>query len=217
MDTERQAPRRRGRPPASQTEDVGREALIDSARKIFATEDPAKINRRIFAERAGVDPSLVRYYFGNMKRLMAEVLADNHRQARAQMFGIREDHEPDDRLLYRVERTFRMFRDQPNHHRMVRTVLYEGADSKDLQDWHALLRDSVSDLNDILEAGASRGKMRPGVDAAALHLLIVAACEFWTTNEPVIAVVFYPRTVGEELDRYFINFLEATIAASLRP
>lgn len=66
--------------------DVGRAGLIDSAKVIFATEDPAKMNRRIFTEPASVDPN--------------------------------------DRLRFCIERTHKLFRDQPNHHEMVRTVLY---------------------------------------------------------------------------------------------
>lgn len=211
------APRRRGRPKSKASEDVGRARLIDAARTIFASDDPLKINRRLFAEKAGVDPNLVRYYFGDMRSLIGEVLAETHRRARSQILGLENDIDPEERLRLRIKKTFELFRDQPHHHQMVRAVIYENPDGKDHQDWEALLQDAVADLEDLLCLGVDRGQMRKGVDAPALHLLIVAACEFWTTNEPVLSILFRPRKAGNRLDKYFVSFLQDLVMAALRP
>jgi AcrR family transcriptional regulator len=213
-----QAPvsRRRGRPRATDQGDVGRSGLIEAAKVIFASQDPITINRRTFAEMAGVDPNLIRYYFGDMNRLMAEVLADNHNLARSQMQESKEADGPEERLRFRVARTFQLFRDQPNHHQMVRAVLYGHAGTKDHEEWESLLSDSVTDLEDILQEGVRQGRMRT-VDPAALHLLIIAACEFWTTNSPVIAILFPRKKPGSRLDKYFVTFMQDLILNALRP
>jgi AcrR family transcriptional regulator len=192
--------------------------LIDAARTIFASDDPLKINRRLFAEKAGVDPNLVRYYFGDMRSLIGEVLAETHNRARSEILGRHTTHsDTEETLRYRIKKTFELFREQPHHHQMVRAVIYDNPDGKDQQAWEALLRDAVADLQDVLSLGVSRGQVRDGVDAAALHVLIIAACEFWTTNEPVLSILFKPRKPGIRLDNYFVAFLQDIVMAALRP
>jgi len=216
MPKEAPVQRRRGRPKTKDFDDVGRRGLIEAGKRIFASSDIQKINRRIFAERAGVDPNLVRYYFGDMRSLMAEVISANHNRARNQMLQQKIDHSPEERLRYRVRRTFQIFRDQPNQHQMVRMALYDTPESDYHRDWVALLQDAVEDLEDILKEGVSCEQMRSGVDAASLHLVIIAACEFWATNGPVVNILFAPKKAGKALDDSFVEFLENLIVRALR-
>lgn len=58
------APRRPGRPRAGQSLDA-RQALINAARELFALEGFDGVSTKRLAERAGVNPAMIHYYFGD--------------------------------------------------------------------------------------------------------------------------------------------------------
>ena len=57
-------PRRPGRPRAGQSLDA-RQALINAARELFALEGFDGVSTKRLAERAGVNPAMIHYYFGD--------------------------------------------------------------------------------------------------------------------------------------------------------
>ena len=67
----RRSPRRTQGRPLIEVE-VGRQALIDAASALLRTTPPARITRAAIARFAGVDPGLIRYYFGDRDGLFAE-------------------------------------------------------------------------------------------------------------------------------------------------
>ena len=69
-------PRRsRGRPGSKQGA-VGREAIVASARQLLDKLPPHKATNSSIARSAGVDPALVRYYFGSREELLLAVIED---------------------------------------------------------------------------------------------------------------------------------------------
>lgn len=215
MSEQSTAPRKRGRPRKQET-DVGRQGLIDAAKEVFATVDPTMVNRLTLAERIGVDPNLIRYYFGNMQQLFVEVIADAHRNARADMSARRKQDKPLERLRYRIERQFRLFHENPHHHKMVTMTLYEDADSEAHEEWVAILKDSLADLSEIIVAGVKEGSMRK-VDPRFLHMLIISACEFWSTNTPIVDIVCGEKSKRDARDRAYVDFLYDLVVRALKP
>lgn len=65
--------RGRGRPPAGDTADR-RAAVLDAARRQFAERGFDRTSLRAIAGDAGVDPSLVRHYFGDKQGLLVATL-----------------------------------------------------------------------------------------------------------------------------------------------
>ena len=65
--------RRPGRPVGSQTGE-GREALLQAARELLAERGMPRVTLREVAERAGVQPALVNYYFGGKAGLLRAVV-----------------------------------------------------------------------------------------------------------------------------------------------
>jgi AcrR family transcriptional regulator len=79
MATQRRAhrkrePRRPGRPRAVDTNQ--RERLLDAAVACFAEDGVAATSLRRIAQRAGVTPALVNYYFGSKERLLDVFVAE---------------------------------------------------------------------------------------------------------------------------------------------
>ena len=204
--------RKRGRPSRLET-DVGRDILIKVAREIFSTVEPTLVTRQMIAERAGVDANLIRYYFGDMRQLMAEVIADTHRNGQLEMAEVRSK-DALARLRARVDRTFKMFSDNPHHHKMVCATLYDDENSESHDEWVRILRESLNDLADIIDNGDQEGKTRK-VDARFLHFLIISAAEFWSANEPVVRVVFGDSTT--KLRAAYSEFVYDLIINGLAP
>jgi AcrR family transcriptional regulator len=66
----RTTPRRRG----PRTSGDARTSIIDAARRLFIASGADRVSARRIAAEAGVDPSLVRYYFGSLEALLEEAL-----------------------------------------------------------------------------------------------------------------------------------------------
>lgn len=70
----RTKPERRGKGrPTAAASGVGRDMLIQAARDLLQELPPAQVTSTAIAKRAGSDPALVRYYFGNRENLLFEV------------------------------------------------------------------------------------------------------------------------------------------------
>ncbi len=63
-------PRRRG----PRTSGDARASIIEAARMLFIESGADRVSARRIAAAAGVDPSLVRYYFGSLEALLEEAL-----------------------------------------------------------------------------------------------------------------------------------------------
>jgi AcrR family transcriptional regulator len=64
------SPRRRG----PRTSGDARASIIEAARMLFIESGADRVSARRIAAAAGVDPSLVRYYFGSLEALLEEAL-----------------------------------------------------------------------------------------------------------------------------------------------
>ncbi len=62
-----------GRPDAASSTDV-RSGILETAEDFFATKGYAATSVREIAERAGVNPAMIHYYFGNKESLLKAVL-----------------------------------------------------------------------------------------------------------------------------------------------
>ncbi|ABQ68041.1 TetR/AcrR family transcriptional regulator [Rhizorhabdus wittichii] len=206
------APRKRGR-PARKSNDVGRQALVDAARKVLTRVEPTLLTRQMVAEEAGVDPNLVRYYFGNIENLLMELVRAAHKSARAEMMARRIDSDPVERLRYRITRTFRLFHDNPYHHKLVSSMLYGDETSEAHAEWTEILTGSLEDLREILKLGEAAGLMR-AVDPRYFHFLIISACEFWASNKPATGIVFKEENADFQ---GYADFIFDLVMEGLRP
>src|SRR6187549_2798373 len=65
---------------------VGREALLATAKRLIEVLPPSRVTISLIAREAGVDPALVRYYFGDRSNLLfavAESMLDDSRRSAA--------------------------------------------------------------------------------------------------------------------------------------
>ncbi|WGM45944.1 hypothetical protein KOAAANKH_00809 [Brevundimonas sp. NIBR10] len=210
-------PKRKGRGrPAVSEEATGRDAVIEATKAVLRETEPAMITRQLVAERAGVDPNLIRYYFGKMPRLLAEVVADTHRKARRDMSRMRDRDEPLERLRYRIDRTLGMFDQNPHHHKLLVSMLNSDPSSEAYREWASILSESLEDLEEILKSGMEAGLFRK-VDARYLHMTIVAVCEFAANNGPIVKDIFGPQATAQTIRTPTAEFVYDLVVKGLRP
>lgn len=69
------SPRRRG----PRTSGDARSAIVSAATTLFIEHGPEHVSARRIGKEAGVDPSLIRYYFGSVEALLAEAIRPDAR------------------------------------------------------------------------------------------------------------------------------------------
>jgi len=109
-----------------------------------------------------------------------------------------------------------MFVENPNHHKLVALTLYGNETSEAHSDWSAILESSLDDLRDILKSGQHEGLMRE-VEPRFLHMLIISACEFWASNEPLISLLFGANRDKGYVEQRYVDFIFDILMNGLRP
>jgi len=200
-------PRRRGRPKPDEN-GAGRERLIAAARTLLRTVPPAKLTRQDVAAAAGVDPALVRYYFGSLSALLTAVLKEQIEELREAMAVLaRDDGAPDDRLKQRIAGLIGFLSDNPAYHQLfVEQIVYgEG-------EWAAANRARVTrvafgEWTAILEAGRTDGTMRADFDTRLFYVAMLGACEFFVRGGPLFRELFPDGTGRADLLAAYSDFL----------
>ena len=186
---------------------VGRDALIKATRELLRTVPPAKMTRLDIARHAGVDPALIRYYFGDKSRLMAEVVLEVLRDMRAARERRASTTGLDDRLRSRLANSVQLFQEHPHHYSLVLEQIFTGIEPKLREMWRRdVIQPGMAELTSIIEDGIKRGELRR-VDPRFLHLLIVAAGEFYATGRAVLEDLFGRQAVDAKLERAYVEFL----------
>jgi AcrR family transcriptional regulator len=85
---------------------VGPQKLVEAARELLQTVAPANLTAARVAKAAGADRALIRYYFGSMSNLLAEVATQ---LSRGLVSNLAEASKGEDRALCRLKRRIHEF------------------------------------------------------------------------------------------------------------
>lgn len=200
-------PRRRGRPPPMEN-GAGRTRLIAATRELLRSVPPAKLTRQDVAAAAGVDPALVRYYFGSLSALLTEVLKEQIEELREVMAVLAcEKGTPAERLKRRVAALVRFLAENPAYHQLfVEQIVYgEG-------EWAAASRARVTRIafgewTAILDDGRADGTLRDDFDGRLFYVAMLGACEFFVRGGPLFRELFPDGTGRADLLTAYSEFL----------
>lgn len=198
-------PRRKAGRPPNHSHAVGREALVEATVELFRTMAPAEVTLRGVARRCGVDPALVRYYFGDKSALLREAAA--HILADLKTQSTRKVQEPKpavDRLAQRVSDLIDLFTANPYLHPLVleQVVNWKRKGGKSALKHMASFADIAKTL---VDAGTKEGTFRP-VDYRFLHLAIIGLCEIFVTMKPLVNELFGGQA-GPAVTRAYRDFV----------
>ena len=208
----RKKPERRGkgRPTAAES-GVGRDVLIAAARELLQELPPAQVTSTAIARRAGADPALVRYYFGNRENLLFEVAKQIGAEANRPP---PDEGDPVDLLKEMVHGTFRVTRSAKHMQRLMIEELdcASSAEVREkMREWNRLPLSNYAKLQDL----DREGKLRK-FDPLFMHLAVVGISDFFASGAPLVELLVPPGTDMEELGRRYEEFVTRLVTDGLR-
>jgi TetR/AcrR family transcriptional regulator len=212
-------PTKRGRRgqgrPDDPSKSVGRDAIVRATRQFLKTNAPSSVNRLAIARFAGVDPALIRYYFGTIDGLLttvaAEIAAEMHDTIHAAVAG---GASSGDKLRNRIGAFLAMHAENPHLNQLIVQQILRGTGAKALKARTAMIEDSVTSLKKILDEGVKRKELK-STDARFLHVALIGMCDFFFTGRPVLEKLFGKRASERKLIDEYGEFLVALIMSGL--
>ncbi len=195
---------------------VGRDAIIRATREFLKTNPPASVNRLAIARFAGVDPALIRYYFGTIDGLLtaiaSEIARELHDSIHAAVAG---ETSAGGKLRNRIGAFLAMHVENPHLNQLIVQQILRGTGENALRARVAMIEDSVTTLKKILDEGNKDGELRR-VDARLLHVALIGMCDFFFTGRPVVEKLFGERASDPALIEEYGDFLGSLILLGLK-
>ncbi len=190
---------------------VGRDALIDAARELLQELPPAQVSGSAVARRAGADPALIRYYFGNREQMLLEVAKQIGDEAN---LSPPNDGDPVKLLADFIHSTFRFTRSARNMQRLMIEEL-DSTSSPEMREsvrtWNRVPVDYYAAIKDLDARDALSD-----FDPLFLHLAVIGISDFFVTGRPLIELLVPEGTDMEELGQQYEAFVERLLLEGLK-
>ena len=201
--------RKQGRPTAAEA-GVGREGVLAAATRLLQTLPPSQITIIAIAREAGVDPALIRYYFGNRETLLLAVVK-SLAEAGDPLPGT---DRPLEALEEHIHRTFRFTRSAKYMQRLMIEELDSASSIEVLDQVREWNRGPVDFYEEI--AASDAGKELAPFDALFLHLAVIGISDFFVSGAPLVRLLAPPGTDIAELDKRYETFVTDLLVNGLR-
>jgi TetR/AcrR family transcriptional regulator len=202
----RQSRRGQGR-PLNPRNAVGREGLIQATIALLHKRPPAKLTLQEIAEFAGVDPKLIRYYFGNKNALftaaVAEMLGGMQAAVETQL---KSEGPAGERIRNRARSLVRTLFSNPHVHPLIVEQIMHGDREAGRQALKFMAAHGYAVTRRIIEDGLRRGELRD-VDPRFLHVAMVGLCEYFITARPLVEELFGGRPMTLEMAEAYADFV----------
>jgi TetR/AcrR family transcriptional regulator len=190
---------------------VGRETVLNKTMELVQELPPARVTISLIAREAGVDPALIRYYFGDREKLLLAVVEKLIASAPRELD---QDAEPIEMLEARIRTTAQFTRSTKHVHRLM---VDELADSKSPD-----IRRQQGEMNmravDAFAALLERddGRELRKVDPLFLHVALVGLFDFFVSAQPVVRNLVPDGTDMEALGSRFEEFIVDLLLNGIR-
>jgi AcrR family transcriptional regulator len=198
--------RSQGRPPRTDP-GVGREAIIDAARELLRFRPPAKVTREEIARYAGVNPALIRYYFGDKSNLLTavvEVIADEN--LKRLKTALHRRGSATDKLRRRIELIMQMHIENPHYHQLIFEQLWQGESQTQKRLARKMVMPFYAEFRQIIIEGQRRGEFR-AVDPRLIHVATLSMCELFINAPYVLKELFRIETATAHLVSVYSRFV----------
>jgi len=197
----------RGRPVDTDQQDLKKQ-ILDTAEELFANNGYAATSIRSIADKAGVNPALVHYYFDNKKLLLQNVLERVLLPMGLAIAELKNGENASPELIARL--LVSMAAEHPNIPRLlIREVFLPGGEMQQFFAENMAPRLGGA-LPALLAREKSAGRLREDTDPAVSALLIMAVSIF-----PFIARTLAEPVLGISYDEKGIEFLTRQITQLL--
>jgi TetR/AcrR family transcriptional regulator len=201
------AKRGQGRPADS----VGRDAVLATAKRLIRELPPARVTISLVAREAGVDPALVRYYFGDRANLLMAVaetmLGETPRPAPGSL-------EPVEAIARSIRQTARFTNSTKHIHRLMVDELAGSKSDEIGRHLGELNRGAVQNFAELMarDGGATLRK----VDPAMLHVALLGLFDFFVSAEPVVRQLAPEEVDSQTLFDDYVAFVSDLVLNGLR-
>lgn len=181
---------------------VGREAVLNKTIELVQDLPPARVTISLIAREAGVDPALIRYYFGDREKLLLAVVDKMLAEVPPE---VDEDAEPVDVLEARIRNTARFTRSTKHVHRLMVDELAD-AKSADIRRQQGEMNMRAVNAFATLLSRDGGAELRD-VNPLFLHVALVGLFDFFVSAQPVVANLVPEGTDMDALAIAFEDFI----------
>jgi AcrR family transcriptional regulator len=198
--SKRNSPRRRGPGrPAGSHAGAGQEALLRATRELMAEKGLPRVTVREVAERAGVQPALVNYYFGGKEGLLRAVVALVAGRALSRVQeAIAQQGSVEERLRALVRAAVGVLAEDPYAARLLTEQVLFGAEEVIDDFVERFARRNLEVIRELLESGREAGILRD-VDPLFLVPSLLGGCLYFFLAAPLMRRLFGIEAISPEL------------------
>jgi TetR/AcrR family transcriptional regulator len=201
--------RSRGRPRLAQGV-VGSHAILVAARQLLEKQPPHEVTMALIARHAGVDPTLVRYYFADREQLLfavvEHILADWAPRPPV-------DAAPAEQLAAQIANLLEF----SSRVRSIQRLMEECSVAKS-----RVVRERIRELNSHAVQSLAKllrtdrqGGAEP-LDAMFLHVAMIGLCEFFSAAQQVIQPLAPKGMPAAELSSRYAAFIQGLVLDGVR-
>lgn len=205
MQDETRKRREAGRPKDKQS--VGRQGLIDATLLLLRSTVPEELTLLDIARSAGVDPALIRYYFGNKDGLLREATMHLMDFTQQQGEALAQGGDVKTMVRERVRLIIEIGQQNPHFLKLVMREIYVGDDRAAQQSREFLATTAqrgVALSEAILAARPQACGALPDIDPRLLHVALLGACTYFATAQPLFDVLFEGE---QEVAQRYVEFM----------
>jgi AcrR family transcriptional regulator len=203
--------------PGTRDLTVGAQAIVHDACELLREVSPRELSLIRLARFAGIDRSLIRYYFRDRSSLL--LAAARHLFARlksrldAAEVALADDPVAQIREFATVLLSFQI--EHPYFHRLMIEEVVNAPNKEAQAFFRSVTEQGARTFRNLATAGERRGLTR-AYDGLFLYLAVIGMCEFFVTGGPILKVA-----IGEDFDvaganRRYQEFLRDYVIDGIR-
>jgi len=210
------ARRKPGRPLGQGSKRVGSDMIVREVCELLRDFAPRDVTLLRVAQHAGVDRSLIRYYFNNRSSLLLAAARHLFAALQSELDSARESApaDPEARIRANVVALLRFQLEHPYFHRLMIDEIFVSDAPEAKAFFESLTTVAVAGLRAATHAAAREGKTR-AVDGAFLYIAMIGMCEFFVTGAPILKVAFGKDYDAEAVAREYEEFLRGYVVDGL--
>jgi len=178
---------------------------------------PRELSLIALARHAGIDRSLIRYYFTDRSSVL--LAAARHLfgllRARLAVVEARFADDPENRIREMAVTLLRFQLEHPYFHRLMIDEVVNSPKKEAQEFFRSFTVRGIGEYRDMTAATARRGAART-FDGVFLYLAVIGMCEFFVTGRPILEVAFGKDFDAAEASRQYEGFLRDYVIEGIR-
>lgn len=205
-----------GRPGNSESS-VGADAIVLKACELLRHVAPRELSLIGLARHAGIDRSLIRYYFSDRSSVL--LAAARHLfgilRIRLEAIEARFTEDPQARVREMAVTLLRFQIEHPYFHRLMIDEVVNSSKKEAQEFFRSFTAQAVEDFRAMILRIARRGDAR-AFDGVFLYLAVIGMCEFFVTGGPILQVAFGRGFDPQEVSRQYERFVREYVIDGIR-